>query len=100
MSAKITKGGSSSVMRTIDFVIASIIMCIPVVGLVVYIIWACGGCENLNRRNFARAMLILLAVGLVLSLLSYFAVNKVIGAALGGGGFQGLFGILKQFGGR
>lgn len=96
MSAKNTKGNSSAVMRTVDFVVASLIMCIPVAGLIIYIIWAFGGCENLNRRNFARAMLILLAVGLVLSLLSYFLINRVIGAALGGGGLQGLFDILKQ----
>jgi len=81
------KGKSSSaVMSTGSFVLASLIMCIPVVGLIFCIVWACGKCSNLNKRNYARAVLIFMAVGIACA----FLLNNRIGAVLGGG-IQGLF---------
>ena len=47
-----------------------LVMSIPLAGLIVAIIWACGDCKNQNRRNHARAWLILQAVLTVLSVLS------------------------------
>lgn len=47
----------------------SLLMCIPIVGLILMIVWACGGCRKINKRNFARASLILMAIMLVISLL-------------------------------
>ena len=41
---------------------------IPIVGLLLAIIWACGGCKKISKRNLSRAYLIMLAVILVLSL--------------------------------
>ena len=41
---------------------------IPIVGLLLAIVWACGGCKKISKRNLSRAYLIMLAVVLVLSL--------------------------------
>jgi len=55
-----------AVMSMGSFVLASILMSIPVIGLFICLIWAFGGSKNLNRRNYSRAFLILAAIGLVL----------------------------------
>jgi len=44
-------------------------MGIPVVGLIVFIIWAFGASEKQNRINFSRAYLLYMAISLVLALL-------------------------------
>lgn len=51
------------------FLGAQLLLCIPVVNLIVMIVWACGGCRKINLRNYARAWLILAAIGFVLSIL-------------------------------
>lgn len=45
-----------------------LIMCIPVVNLVVLLLWAFGRNGNVNRRNFSRAALVYIAIGIVLSI--------------------------------
>lgn len=45
-----------------------LILCIPIVNLVVLLLWAFGKNGNVNRRNFSRAALIYLAIGIVLSI--------------------------------
>ena len=46
------------------------------------IIWACGGCQKVNKANFARAMLIMMIIGSVLSLLMFFAVRMLFGSEI------------------
>jgi hypothetical protein len=44
------------------------LMMLPVVNLLLMILWACGGCRKVNKRNLARALLLWTAVGCVLSM--------------------------------
>ncbi len=55
-----------------------LLLCIPVIGFILMIVWACGGCKKLQKRNFCRAMLIVMAVMLVLSLILGFAIRGLI----------------------
>jgi len=57
--------GKDAVVSTLGWLGTIILLIIPIVGLVVYFIWAFGK-GNLNRRNYARASLILMAVGIIL----------------------------------
>lgn len=50
-----------------------LLMCIPILGQLLMIVWACGGCRKLQKRYLARASLILTLVGLLISLLLGFA---------------------------
>ncbi len=101
----ITMGGYIGIM---------LLMCIPLVGVVLALIWAFGGCKKINKRNFARAMLVFMAITLVLSLLlgmvgrSLF--NKVMaeveqqtGVTVSGdqnnGGGNGLLGLIGSLSG-
>ena len=57
-------------------VLAWFLMSIPVVGLIPMILWSCGVCRKVTRRNLARAYLILLIIAvaalIVLALLARF----------------------------
>ncbi len=48
-------------------------MGIPVVGWLLALIWAVGLCKNRNRRNLARAFVIWIFIGLVVTVIAYFA---------------------------
>lgn len=43
-----------------------ILFSLPVIGFILAIIWACAS-KNINRRNYARAVLVLLAITIILS---------------------------------
>lgn len=62
-----------------------LLMAIPVVGLVITIIWACGGCRKIQKRYLARAALVFMVIGLIISILlgiaTKMAVDKVKEAA-------------------
>ena len=86
------RGGKYEPLSTGGFIGSMILMAIPVVGWAVAIIWACGGCRQVNKRNLARATLVLLVIGLVLCAICYFA-----GRALWNG-FLESSGLAEQFG--
>ena len=51
---------------------------IPCVGLILYIVWACGKNVNVNKKNFCRAALI---IAIVIGVL-YGILGAVLGATL------------------
>ena len=57
-------------MSTLGFLGMLILNCIPIIGLIVLIIFACDN-SNLSRRNFARAMLIFTLISVVLSVIVF-----------------------------
>ena len=56
-----------------------LLMCIPIVGQILTIVWACGGCRKVNKRNMARAMLVFLIISIVLGVIGYFVGRAVLG---------------------
>lgn len=56
-----------------------LLMLIPVINLILVIIWACGGCRKVNKRNFARAMLVWLLIAGVLTTLFIFVGGLLFG---------------------
>jgi hypothetical protein len=50
-------------MSVKDWFITILVLAIPIVGVVMYLIWAFGSSGNLNRRNFCRASLLWVAIG-------------------------------------
>ncbi len=54
-------------MTSVGMALEIFLMSIPVVGFVLMILWSCGVCRKLTRRNLARAYLILLIVGIVIA---------------------------------
>ncbi|MEG1882449.1 MAG: hypothetical protein RR224_01855 [Clostridia bacterium] len=51
-----------------------LLMGIPVAGPILTIVWACGGALNQNRRNLARAALLLYALFSILTTIIFFII--------------------------
>ncbi len=69
MDAPPPKGSKYEPISTGGYIGIMLLMCIPVLGIILCIIWACGGCRKVNKRSLARASLIMMAIGLVLGLI-------------------------------
>jgi predicted nucleic acid-binding Zn ribbon protein len=74
------KGGAYAVMGVGAYIGTMILFCVPVIGWLACIIMSFAA-KNRNRRNFARAMLVFLIIGIVLSVALYFVFSWVWGAA-------------------
>ncbi len=63
------------VMKLGDWIVCLTISFIPIVNIIVLLIWVLGGNTNPNRRNFALAMLMLIAAYCVIiaMYIGYFA---------------------------
>ena len=64
-----------------QWLLCIVLAMIPIVNIVMLCIWGFGSETNANKRNWARAMLISMAIGIVLAIIS-FVINAVIFAAL------------------
>lgn len=69
------KGSPYAVIGSWSFAGTILLLSVPVVGFIFAIVWACGGAHNRNRRNFARAYLLLCAIAIVLYLVLIFVFN-------------------------
>lgn len=82
MDGKPPKGSPYAVVGMWAFVGYSVVMALPIVGLIMTIVWAVSSGGPLNRRNYARAMLVLwviaLAVTIVCTVLFWSALSQVV----------------------
>ena len=74
-------------MSTGGFIGIFLLMLIPIVNLILLIVWACGGCRKVNQTNLARAMLVLMLIGIVLSMLLALVGGLFLGSL---GGLDGI----------
>lgn len=79
---------ASPVLGIGTFIGAILLSGVPIVGFVFLIVWACGGCQNRNLRNYAIASLIIMAAVVVLT---------VVIVLLFGVSFATLFSNLENF---
>jgi uncharacterized membrane protein YhaH (DUF805 family) len=80
------QAGQNAVLSTVEWFGTLIVLIVPIVGIVVYFIWAFGTGGNLNRRNYCRAALIMMAISLVLGIIFSVVLGGIIGMATGGFG--------------
>ena len=73
------KGSKYEPITTKGFIGIMLLMCIPIVGQILMIVWALGGCRKINKRNLARASLIMMVVMLIISFLIGLAVKSLFG---------------------
>lgn len=66
------------------YVGALLLFSIPVAGLVLAIVWACGGTDNPDRRNLARGWLIVALIGAVLGILIAVVVGGLVASMVFG----------------
>lgn len=70
----ITTGGYIGIM---------LLMMLPLINFILLLVWACGGCRKVNKTNFARAMLIIMLVGTVLSGIIFLIFGSMFSSGLG-----------------
>ena len=68
------------VMSTLSYIGHSILFSIPILGYIICLITAFAS-KKPNKRNFARAMLIFIIIGIVLASIAYFVTNWAVGVA-------------------
>lgn len=68
-----------------------LLMCVPCVGLVFLIVWACGGCRKVNKKNFARAALIITLISTLLSVVFGILFGAVIGTVMEESGITSMY---------
>jgi hypothetical protein len=69
-----------------QWLIVLIVAAIPCVNIIMLLIWGFSSGGNVNRKNYCRAQLIILAIGIVLMLLSWGTMVAAF-ANLGMGGY-------------
>jgi len=53
-----------------DWILTMILSGIPLVGLIMLFVWAFGGGAKASKQNYARAVLIMAVIGIILGVLS------------------------------
>ena len=61
---------SSETVSLGDWIVTMILSSIPIVGLIMILVWAFGGSAKPSKKNFARALIIMTLIGIVLSIIS------------------------------
>lgn len=72
------EGMDNSPLSMGEWVLTLLLMSIPCVNIIMCCVWAFGKNGNVNRRNFCRAELIFIAIGLVLSVIMIFVVMAMM----------------------
>lgn len=57
-----------------DYLIMMIIMMIPIVNIVMLCMWGFGSDTNPNKKNWAKAQLVMIVIGMILALLLWSAI--------------------------
>ena len=78
---------NNSTVRVGEWVIALLLLAIPVVNLVMMFVWAFGGGTNPSKANFAKASLIWMAIGIVLCIIFYAIFGAAMFAMMNGYGY-------------
>lgn len=71
-------GNKAEVLSMGDYLLMLILLAIPVVNIIACIIWIVGENGNPNRRNFAKAWLIITVIGTILSSILAFGAIQFI----------------------
>ena len=74
----------SEPLRVGQYIGMLLLMCVPILGVILLFMWGFGSSVNLNKKNFARAMLIVSAIGIVLSIIFSTVLTGIMGELFGG----------------
>ena len=75
------------VLSVKDWIITLLITAIPLVGIIMLFVWAFGSNENPNKSNWAKALLVWTAIGIVVTVLLWGTIAAIF---LGSGGMDEL----------
>ncbi len=61
-----------------DWFLTILLMCIPCVGIIMLFVWAFGGSTQKSKANWAKAQLIWVAIGIIISVIFYLLLGAAI----------------------
>ena len=70
-------------LRVGQYIGMLLLMIVPILSVILLFMWSFGGSVNPNKKNFARAMLIVSAIGIVVSIIFSTALTGIIRGLLG-----------------
>ena len=76
--------GGSEPLRVGQYIGMLLLMYVPLINIILLFMWSFGSSVNPNKKNFARASLILCAVSLIIMLIAGGAIIGVLGEIMGG----------------
>ena len=56
-------------LRVLQYIGMFLLLCIPIVNIILLFVWSFGSSVNRNKKNFARAVLILSVIGIAISII-------------------------------
>ena len=74
----------SEVLSIGQYVVMFLLMMVPILNIILLFVWGFGSNANLNRRNFAKAALIMAAVALIFSIFAGGILARIIAGLTGG----------------
>ena len=74
-------------MSVKDWLFTLLIMAIPLVGIIMLFVHAFGNNENVNRQNWAKAQLIMLAIVFALVILFMIIFGSIFAASMAGSNY-------------
>jgi uncharacterized membrane-anchored protein len=69
-------------MSVKDWLITLLLMAIPIVGIVLLFVYAFGNNENVNKQNWAKAQLIMLAIVLAIVIFCLILFGSIFAASM------------------
>lgn len=78
---------NAPVIRVGEWVLTILLLAIPIVNLVLLFVWGFGGGANPSKANFAKASLIWMAIGIVLTIIFYATFGAAMFAMMGDYGY-------------
>ena len=76
-------GSKYEPITTGGFIGIMLLMMLPLINFILLLVWACGGCRKVNKTNFARAMLVVMLAGMVLSGIAFLIFGSISGSLFG-----------------
>ena len=74
----------SEPLRVGQYIGMLLLMFVPILSVILLFMWSFGSSVNLNKKYFARAILIVSAIGIVLSIIFSTALIGIVGELFGG----------------
>lgn len=83
-STAYSRQSRSEPLRVGQYIGMLLLMCIPILNIILLFVWGFGSSVNLNKKNFARASLILSAVMLIFWIVAGGLIMGVLDSIMGG----------------
>ena len=76
--------GGAEPLSVGQYVGTFLLMCVPILNIILLFVWGFGSAANLNKKNFARAILIIFIIMIIVWIFAGAALASALGSMMGG----------------